>query len=162
MCVACVRAWMEGLQRAVSPPPNPPPHHFPPTPYTPSPPPHTFMQAKAIQRLVEGLCSELRGVAVPLVDAFAIPDHILRAPIGLSSVQVSRGGGGCCGWVGGWVGVFARACVCAPLLRLTRSLGLHRQPPRPPAPPHPTPPPLPPMLQVDPYTDYLHSAGFDA
>ena len=26
---------------------------------------------------------ELRGVAVPLVDAFAIPDHILRAPIGM-------------------------------------------------------------------------------
>lgn len=31
------------------------------------------------------LRSELRGVAVPLVDAFGIPDHVLRAPIGLSS-----------------------------------------------------------------------------
>lgn len=41
------------------------------------------LQAKAIQRLIEALCSELRGVAVPLVDSFAIPDHILRAPIGL-------------------------------------------------------------------------------
>ena len=30
-------------------------------------------------------CSELRGVSLPLVDAFAIPDHILRAPIGLSN-----------------------------------------------------------------------------
>ena len=28
---------------------------------------------------------ELRGVAVPLCDAFAIPDHILRAPIGLAA-----------------------------------------------------------------------------
>ncbi|KAL4429343.1 hypothetical protein ABPG77_005117 [Micractinium sp. CCAP 211/92] len=45
-------------------------------------------KAKAIQRLIEGLCGELRGVAVPLVDAFAIPDHILRAPIGLSTSAV--------------------------------------------------------------------------
>ncbi|KAK9869050.1 hypothetical protein WJX84_008987 [Apatococcus fuscideae] len=44
-------------------------------------------KAKAIQRLIEQLCSELRGVALPLVDAFAIPDHILRAPIGLSASQ---------------------------------------------------------------------------
>eukprot|EP00891_Asterochloris_glomerata_P007525 jgi/Astpho2/7525/Aster-02090 len=42
-------------------------------------------KAKAIARMVEELCSELRGVAVPLVDAFTIPDHILRAPIGLST-----------------------------------------------------------------------------
>lgn len=41
-------------------------------------------KAKAMQRLQEELCSELRGVAVQLVDAFAIPDMILRAPIGLS------------------------------------------------------------------------------
>ena len=27
-------------------------------------------------------------MAVPLVDAFAIPDHILRAPIGLASAAV--------------------------------------------------------------------------
>ena len=44
-------------------------------------------QAKAIQRLMEGLCGELRGVAVPLVDAFGIPDFVLRAPIGLSTGQ---------------------------------------------------------------------------
>ena len=44
-------------------------------------------KAKAIQRLIEQLCSELRVVALPLVDAFAIPDHILRAPIGLSASQ---------------------------------------------------------------------------
>lgn len=42
-------------------------------------------KAKAIKRLIEALCGELRGVAVPLVDSFAIPDFILRAPIGLSS-----------------------------------------------------------------------------
>ncbi|KXZ46313.1 hypothetical protein GPECTOR_45g183 [Gonium pectorale] len=44
-------------------------------------------KAKAISRLVMQLCGELRGVALQLVDAFAIPDAILRAPIGL-------GGGG--------------------------------------------------------------------
>ncbi|GAX78643.1 hypothetical protein CEUSTIGMA_g6081.t1 [Chlamydomonas eustigma] len=42
-------------------------------------------KAKAMQRLMVDLCSELRGVAPALVDAFAIPDHILRAPIGLSN-----------------------------------------------------------------------------
>lgn len=30
-----------------------------------------------------------RGVAVPLVNAFAIPDHILRSPIGLAGTGVS-------------------------------------------------------------------------
>ena len=38
-----------------------------------------------------GLCSELRGVALPLVNAFAIPDHILRAPIGLGGVAGAQG-----------------------------------------------------------------------
>ena len=58
------------------------------------------LQAKAIQRLIAALCSELRGVAVPLVDAFAIPDHILRAPIGL------RWAAGLCRLAGlaGWTG----------------------------------------------------------
>eukprot|EP00879_Flechtneria_rotunda_P009242 GHRR01009675.1.p1 GENE.GHRR01009675.1~~GHRR01009675.1.p1 ORF type:complete len:185 (+),score=40.07 GHRR01009675.1:983-1537(+) len=42
-------------------------------------------KAKAIQRLIEALCSELRGVALGLVSAFGIPDHILRAPIGLGA-----------------------------------------------------------------------------
>lgn len=44
-------------------------------------------KAKAIQRMIEALCAELRGVAVPLVDAFGIPDFVLRAPIGLATVQ---------------------------------------------------------------------------
>jgi acyl-CoA oxidase len=45
------------------------------------------IKAKAIiQKLVLTLCSELRGVAVPLVNAFGVPDHIrLRAPIGLGA-----------------------------------------------------------------------------
>lgn len=30
---------------------------------------------------------QVRGVAVPLCAAFAIPDHILRAPIGLATGQ---------------------------------------------------------------------------
>ena len=42
-------------------------------------------KAKAIKRLVLDLCSDLRGVAVPLVNAFGIPDFILRAPIGLQA-----------------------------------------------------------------------------
>ncbi|KAL3157409.1 hypothetical protein ABBQ32_011884 [Trebouxia sp. C0010 RCD-2024] len=42
-------------------------------------------KAKAIKRMIEKLCGELRGVCCPLVDAFAIPDFILRAPIGLST-----------------------------------------------------------------------------
>ncbi len=42
-------------------------------------------KAKAISRLIVSLCSELRGVALPLVNAWAIPDHILRAPIGLGA-----------------------------------------------------------------------------
>lgn len=43
------------------------------------------VQAKAIQKLIVALCSELRGVALSLVAAFGIPDHILRAPIGLAA-----------------------------------------------------------------------------
>jgi len=49
-------------------------------------------KAKAIGRLIVRLCAELRGVALPLVDAWAIPDFILRAPIGLS-----HAGGGSAG-----------------------------------------------------------------
>eukprot|EP00199_Chlamydomonas_sp_CCMP681_P001411 CAMPEP_0119115636 /NCGR_PEP_ID=MMETSP1180-20130426/51673_1 /TAXON_ID=3052 ORGANISM="Chlamydomonas cf sp, Strain CCMP681" /NCGR_SAMPLE_ID=MMETSP1180 /ASSEMBLY_ACC=CAM_ASM_000741 /LENGTH=643 /DNA_ID=CAMNT_0007104711 /DNA_START=72 /DNA_END=2003 /DNA_ORIENTATION=- len=40
-------------------------------------------KAKAITRLLVDLYAELRGVSLLLVNAFAIPDHILRAPIGL-------------------------------------------------------------------------------
>eukprot|EP00192_Tetraselmis_astigmatica_P008912 CAMPEP_0117673904 /NCGR_PEP_ID=MMETSP0804-20121206/14739_1 /TAXON_ID=1074897 /ORGANISM="Tetraselmis astigmatica, Strain CCMP880" /LENGTH=662 /DNA_ID=CAMNT_0005482709 /DNA_START=218 /DNA_END=2206 /DNA_ORIENTATION=+ len=44
-------------------------------------------KAKAINRLIVDLCSELRYIAVPLVDSFMIPDHILRAPIGKSQAS---------------------------------------------------------------------------
>ncbi|KAH7366185.1 hypothetical protein KP509_18G066600 [Ceratopteris richardii] len=47
-------------------------------------------KAKAIHRLVEQLCHEVRLVATELVDAFKIPDYILRAPIGLKSKQYSE------------------------------------------------------------------------
>jgi len=42
---------------------------------------------KAIRKMIEHLCAELRAVAVPLVDSFGIPDEILRAPIGLSGAS---------------------------------------------------------------------------
>lgn len=35
---------------------------------------------------------QVRGVAVPLCAAFAIPDHILRAPIGLATGQEDQYG----------------------------------------------------------------------
>ena len=38
-------------------------------------------KAKAIRKLVNRLCLEIRGQAVPLVDAFGIPAALLRAPI---------------------------------------------------------------------------------
>jgi len=38
-------------------------------------------KTKAIRRLVDQLCMEVRGQAEALVDAFAIPDEILSAPI---------------------------------------------------------------------------------
>ncbi|KDD75971.1 hypothetical protein H632_c413p1, partial [Helicosporidium sp. ATCC 50920] len=44
-------------------------------------------KAKAIHRLLQKLCAKVRGVALPLVDAFGIPDFVLRAPIGLSTAQ---------------------------------------------------------------------------
>jgi acyl-CoA oxidase len=40
-------------------------------------------RCKQITREVNRLCNELRGRAAELVDAFGIPDEILRAPIGL-------------------------------------------------------------------------------
>jgi acyl-CoA oxidase len=43
----------------------------------------TGPRCKAITREVNRLCDELRGDAEALVDAFGIPDEVLRAPIGL-------------------------------------------------------------------------------
>jgi acyl-CoA oxidase len=41
-------------------------------------------KAKAIRKLTNKLCLEIRQQAVPLVDAFGIPDAVLAAPIALS------------------------------------------------------------------------------
>ncbi|HUA05745.1 MAG TPA: acyl-CoA dehydrogenase [Solirubrobacteraceae bacterium] len=43
----------------------------------------TGPRCKAVTREVNRLCDELRGDAEALVDAFGIPDQVLRAPIGL-------------------------------------------------------------------------------
>ena len=42
---------------------------------------------RAPRELAEALAAELRGAAVPLVDAFGVPDHVLRAPIGLGAAS---------------------------------------------------------------------------
>eukprot|EP00245_Coleochaete_scutata_P000102 TRINITY_DN10107_c0_g1_i1.p1 TRINITY_DN10107_c0_g1~~TRINITY_DN10107_c0_g1_i1.p1 ORF type:complete len:679 (-),score=143.21 TRINITY_DN10107_c0_g1_i1:556-2592(-) len=47
-------------------------------------------KAKAIHRQVEILCKEARSRAKDLVDAFDIPDFLLRAPIGLQSNQYTE------------------------------------------------------------------------
>jgi acyl-CoA oxidase len=44
-------------------------------------------KAKAIGKLVNKLCLEVRQQAVPLVDAFGIPDPVLAAPIAFSPWQ---------------------------------------------------------------------------
>jgi acyl-CoA oxidase len=40
-------------------------------------------KAKAIRDMIEELCEDLTNSAVPLVDAFGVPDAIVKAPIGL-------------------------------------------------------------------------------
>jgi acyl-CoA oxidase len=45
----------------------------------------TGPRAKSLTRTVNRLCAELREHADLLVDAFAIPDEVLRAPIGLKA-----------------------------------------------------------------------------
>lgn len=45
---------------------------------------------QAIQRQVELLCYEVRGMSGQLVDAFGIPDSMLRAPIGLKTGQYAE------------------------------------------------------------------------
>ena len=43
----------------------------------------TGPRCKQVTREVNGICNEVRGQAGLLVDAFGIPDAVLRAPIGL-------------------------------------------------------------------------------
>lgn len=40
-------------------------------------------KGKAVTQQVNALCAEVRPLAVPLVDSFAIPDELIAAPIGL-------------------------------------------------------------------------------
>jgi acyl-CoA oxidase len=47
-------------------------------------------RSKMVTRAVNELCSELRPIAVDLVDAFGIPDEVLAAPIGLPGGEASR------------------------------------------------------------------------
>ncbi|KAK9110664.1 hypothetical protein Sjap_018724 [Stephania japonica] len=47
-------------------------------------------KAKAIHKLTDYLCYQVRSVARELVDAFELPDHVTRAPIGLQSFNSSR------------------------------------------------------------------------
>ena len=47
----------------------------------------TGPRCKAVTREVNRLCDEIRGDGEALVDAFGIPDQVLRAPIGLSDVS---------------------------------------------------------------------------
>jgi acyl-CoA oxidase len=47
-------------------------------------------KSKAIQKLLLKLCNDLRNIAAPLVASFAIPDAILRAPIGTSTFVNSQ------------------------------------------------------------------------
>jgi acyl-CoA oxidase len=47
-------------------------------------------RAKSVTREVNALCAGLRGAAADLVDAFGIPDQLLRAPIGLPGGEASR------------------------------------------------------------------------
>ena len=54
--------------------------------------PETFHSARAAAMLtaqVDALCTELREDALALVAAFDIPDHIIRAPIGLAEPNMS-------------------------------------------------------------------------
>jgi acyl-CoA oxidase len=44
----------------------------------------TGPRCKAITRAVNDLCNQIRGDSEALVDAFGIPDQVLRAPIALA------------------------------------------------------------------------------
>ncbi len=48
-------------------------------------------RCKAVTREVNRLCNEVRQRAGPFVDAFGIPDEVLRAPIGVAAGPHSPG-----------------------------------------------------------------------
>ncbi|WWC63687.1 uncharacterized protein I303_106292 [Kwoniella dejecticola CBS 10117] len=39
-------------------------------------------QIDKVQESVDALCAEVRGVAIPLIDSFALSDHIINSPLG--------------------------------------------------------------------------------
>ncbi|XP_022929316.1 acyl-coenzyme A oxidase, peroxisomal [Cucurbita moschata] len=47
-------------------------------------------KAKAIHKLTEYLCFQVRNIAQELVDAFDLPDHVTRAPIAMKSNAYSQ------------------------------------------------------------------------
>ncbi|XP_038904957.1 acyl-coenzyme A oxidase, peroxisomal [Benincasa hispida] len=47
-------------------------------------------KAKAIHKLTEYLCFQVRNIAQELVDAFDLPDHVTRAPIAMQSNAYSQ------------------------------------------------------------------------
>ncbi|WWD19387.1 hypothetical protein CI109_103847 [Kwoniella shandongensis] len=42
----------------------------------------TAQQIDKVQDYVDKLCAEVRGVAIPLIDSFALSDHIINSPLG--------------------------------------------------------------------------------
>jgi acyl-CoA oxidase len=52
----------------------------------------TSPRSKAITKAVNRLCAELRPAAEALVDAFAIPDEVLGAPIATGRDEASASG----------------------------------------------------------------------
>lgn len=42
---------------------------------------------QAIHKLTEYLCFQVRNIARELVDAFDLPDYVVRAPIGLQAAD---------------------------------------------------------------------------
>ncbi|KAK0525336.1 fatty-acyl coenzyme A oxidase [Tilletia horrida] len=47
-------------------------------------------QLDLVQKLVSEYCYELRKIAIPLIDAFALSDHIVNSPIGVKSGDIYR------------------------------------------------------------------------
>ena len=47
-------------------------------------------KSRAIQKVLTKLCAELRTLAAPCVEAFDVPDAILRAPIGTTAFVASQ------------------------------------------------------------------------
>ena len=49
------------------------------------------MKARALRKLFAQLCNEVRPLAIPLTDAFGIPDEVLAAPIAFDGYAESKG-----------------------------------------------------------------------